>query len=416
MPLRPLALCALCTTLTLTAAGCGADKQAAPGSSATPAAPAATPPATGAAQPAAAPATPALTPGAPAAPEGLPFEATGPVATIDGVEISAERFNAEVRKMAGRIPPNVASRYKDRVLDTLVTDTLVEDAFKALKIQVADEAVAAEFAKFSKDVAANSPGGVAEFYAKAGVDEAGMKERIRKSLTFVALLEKKGHSVKVTDADAQAFYDGNKAKFSKQDQVKASHILLKLDKGADDAKTAAVEARAKELYAKAKAPGADFAALAKAHSEGPSGPRGGDLGFFEKNRMVPAFANAAWAMKPGEISAPVKTQFGFHVIKLVERKGGGQTPLAEVKEQIVGQLENNKRREASQAVIGELTKAAKIERLAANIKVNVRPTAVPSPDLGLGLGLGAPRPAAASPGAPSARAVKGQPAKAPAAP
>ena len=217
-----------------------------------------------------------------------------------------------------------------------------------------------------------------------------MRDRIGKSLRFVALLKKKGHDVTVTEADAKADYDKNVARFAREEQVQASHILLKVEPGADAAKTAEVEKRAKELAALAKAPGADFAALAKEHSEGPSAPGGGDLGLFEKSKMVPPFANAAWTMKIGEISDPVKTRFGFHVIKVTARKAGGQTPFSEAKDQIIAQLENDKRREASQTVVGELTAAAKVERLPENIKVNAGPTSAPTlrpPGPGLGLGL-----------------------------
>lgn len=393
MSLRPLAILALSTSFGLVACDAGNKTDAkAPAGAAAGKAPAAG--ATAAAgtdgKGVAAKAPTSMTPGLagtaskPGKPGPLPFEATGPVARIDGVDIPAERFNKEVRKMASRMPPGMAGRYKDRILDMVVTDSLVEKAFVAEKIEVEAAAVEAEFAKFAKEVSVSGPGGLKGFFAQAKTNEAEMKERMRKSLTFVALLAKKGHDVKVSDADAKKFYGENTERFTEKEQVKASHILLKVEAGADAAKTAAVEKQAKEIAAKAKAAGADFAALAKAHSQGPSGPQGGDLGFFEKSKMVPPFANAAWTMKKGDVSDPVKTRFGYHVIKVMGRKTGGQMKFDDVKVQIVAQLENDKRRVASKAVVEALTKASKVERLPANIKVN----AAASPMGGLPGGLG----------------------------
>ena len=378
----------LAVTITLGGVGCDSNKNA--GS-----APAATTAAAGAkAAPApaaaAAPTTPkpqAAAPGAPGAPGSqpaaageLPFEATGPVARVNGVEVSAKRYNEEVRRLTSRMPPGMAGRYKDRVLESLVSDTIVEQALTTLKVTVSDEEMTAEFDKFTKDLAKRGPGGLEAFYARAKTNEAEFKGRMRKSLLFMALLAKKGHSIEVTDAEAKAFYDKNADRFTHEEQVKASHILLKLeadaaaDADADPAKAAEVEKKAKELVALAKAPGADFAALAKKHSQGPSAPKGGDLGFFEKSKMVPPFANAAWAMKVGEVSAPVKTRFGYHVIKVTDRQAKGSTPLAEAKGKIVRQLESQKRRAASQTLVSELRKAAKVENMPENIKVNIAET------------------------------------------
>jgi peptidyl-prolyl cis-trans isomerase C len=132
---------------------------------------------------------------------------------------------------------------------------------------------------------------------------------------------------KITDANVKAFFDKNKSRYS-QDEVKASHVLLK------------TEAEAKEVYAKAKA-GEDFEVLAKKFSKDPSVAQNmGDLGFFTRSRMVPQFADAAFAMKAGEISQPVKSPFGFHIIKVVEKKAGKPVKFDEVKEQVRGDLQN----------------------------------------------------------------------------
>ena len=138
------------------------------------------------------------------------------------------------------------------------------------------------------------------------------------------------------DKDIKAEYKKFKDQFKKEigkvkdtKEARARHILLKTE---DEAKKLITELEG----------GADFVELAKKHSKGPTGPKGGDLGYFTKGQMVPAFSDAAFSMKKGEFSkAPVKTQFGFHVIKLedLRKKKTPEVPkLAEMKEQIIGKL------------------------------------------------------------------------------
>jgi peptidyl-prolyl cis-trans isomerase C len=126
---------------------------------------------------------------------------------------------------------------------------------------------------------------------------------------------------KITDANVKAFFDKNKARYS-QDEVHAQHVLLK------------DEAEAKEVYEKAKK-GDDFETLAKKYSKDPSAAtNGGDLGFFTRTRMVPQFADKAFSMAKGEISEPVKSPFGWHVIKVIDKKEGKPVKFDEIKDNV----------------------------------------------------------------------------------
>lgn len=148
---------------------------------------------------------------------------------------------------------------------------------------------------------------------------------------------------KITDANMRTFFDKNKNRYS-QDEVRAYHVLTK------------TEDEAKEVYTKAKA-GEDFEVLAKKFSKDPSAAQNmGDLGFFTRSRMVPQFADAAFNMKPGEISQPVKSPFGFHVIKVVEKKAGKAVKFDDVKDQIRGDLQN----ESINELIANLKKTNKV--------------------------------------------------------
>ncbi len=160
----------------------------------------------------------------------------------------------------------------------------------------------------------------------------GERRRIKYAIVNVDQVRQ---TIKVPDADLQAFYNQNIQQYQTPAQVRASHILLKLE-GKDEKQ---VQALAEDVAKKAKAPGADFAALAKQYSEDDSNnSTGGDLDYFGRGRMVAEFEQAAFAMKAGEISNPVKTAFGFHIIKVVDNKPDTTRPLAEVRTELEEQL------------------------------------------------------------------------------
>ena len=140
--------------------------------------------------------------------------------------------------------------------------------------------------------------------------------------------------VSVTGQQIERSYNDNIQQYSTPEQVRASHILLKTE-GKDDA---AVKAKAEDVLKQAKA-GADFAELAKKYSEDEgSGKNGGDLDYFGRGRMVPEFDQVAFAMQPGQTSDLVKTQYGYHIIKLVDKKPATTRPFAEVRQQLADQL------------------------------------------------------------------------------
>ncbi len=136
----------------------------------------------------------------------------------------------------------------------------------------------------------------------------------------------------ISDAQIAEYYAAHANEFQRAEEVRASHILVGPAGEGEEARRAAA-ARARALYARAIAPGADFAALAREASDDPgSKDSGGDLGWFGRGRMVKEFEEAVFALKVGEVSQPVESQFGFHVIKLTDRRGAGQQSLEEVRE------------------------------------------------------------------------------------
>ena len=156
--------------------------------------------------------------------------------------------------------------------------------------------------------------------------------------------------IAVTPEDVQRYYEDNAQQFSSPEQVRASHILLKTE-GKNEAD---VKKLADDIAAKARG-GADFAALAKQYSEDESNnAKGGDLDFFGRGQMVPEFDTVVFAMEPGQVSDPFKTSFGYHVVKLAEKRPASSRPLAEVRAQIEDQIKWQRAQDEAQRTADDL--------------------------------------------------------------
>jgi peptidyl-prolyl cis-trans isomerase D len=217
------------------------------------------------------------------------------------------------------------------------------------------------------------------------------KRKIRYLLVDIEAMRAK---IVIPEAEIERTYNSNIEQYSTPEQVRASHILLKTE-GKDDA---AVKAKAEEMLKQARA-GADFAELAKKYSEDEaSAKNGGDLDYFGRGRMVPEFDQAVFAMQPGTISDLVKTQYGYHIIKLVDKKPATTRPLAEVKAQIQDQLSYERAQaqaaDLAQALEKEIKSPSDLDRAAKEKGLAVQESgffARDEPILGLG-----PSPEAAS--------------------
>jgi peptidyl-prolyl cis-trans isomerase C len=159
----------------------------------------------------------------------------------------------------------------------------------------------------------------------------------------------------VSDADAKKFYDQQVGSAKAQEEVRARHILVES------------EALAKELHGRI-GKGEDFVALAKEHSKDPGSKEdGGDLGYFGKGQMVPVFEETAFALKAGQVSAPVKSQFGWHIVKVEDRRQRGAPPFDAIKERLVASMIHRK----AQEVAADLRAKAQLEYVDAAIKAQI---------------------------------------------
>jgi peptidyl-prolyl cis-trans isomerase C len=205
-------------------------------------------------------------------------------------------------------------------------------------------------------------------------DEFIKKQKATPEFAQMVLLDKMvahvyGEELKVSDQEIEEYYKKNlENEFSEGEQVQASHILIDTRKLKTDEEKAAAKKKAEELCVEAKKPDADFVKLASENSACPSAAKGGDLGFFTKDKMVAPFSEAAFAMEKGGISDVVETQFGYHVIKVTDKKPAHVTSLADAKEKIRANMFNEKRQKATEKYYDELKEKANIVYSAADAK------------------------------------------------
>jgi len=191
-------------------------------------------------------------------------------------------------------------------------------------------------------------------------DKPNVKKRIEDMTNALLaqeyMMENISDKAKVTEKELKEYYEKHKSEFMQPEQVRARHILIKVPAGADKKKWE--EARKKALEIRGKLlKGESFSKLAQKYSDDPgSKARGGDLGYFSKGRMVPEFEKAAFSLKKGEISQPVKTTFGYHIIKVEDKKPAKQRSFKEVKQQIRQKLLRQKQIKLRDELISKLKK------------------------------------------------------------
>lgn len=286
--------------------------------------------------------------------------------TVNGVKIMQSDIDEEVipqksRMMAaGRpVPDSMVKQMEQRIISMLVEKRAVEDEIAAQGIVITDEQIQVE-----AEVVAGQRGMSVEEFQKAmlergGVSKEDFESRLRMGLGFKALMDKAVvDGIGVTEEEARAYYDENAKQYTREAQAKASHILVDT-RGKDEAGKAAAKEEADGLLKQVR-DGGDFAELAKAHSSCPSSAKGGDLGYFEKGRMVPEFSEAAFSMKVGDVSDVVETQFGYHIIKLTDMKEAGVSAFEDEKDNIMEMLKVGKEREFGQAYVERIKAEANI--------------------------------------------------------
>jgi len=242
------------------------------------------------------------------------------LAVVNGEKITKQEINNVLKRQHmtyDQLPP----KFRAKILDDIITQALV--------IQKAENSGIEKTKLYKKEL-----------------------NIIKKQLAYRLFLQNKLKSFKITDQEAKSFYNKNKdILFKRKEEIKARHILVRTKAEAMDIINKLKKIPQSKLDE-------EFAKLAQKYSIGPSGKMGGELGWFSKDKMIPAFSKVAFSLKKGEFTLkPVHTRFGWHIIYVEDKKPAGYIPFNKVKNRIKNQLKVEKLR----AYIQNLKQKAKIE-------------------------------------------------------
>ncbi len=304
--------------------------------------------------------------GAPAATEAAAPAAqpTAVVVTVNGVAITRAELDRATQAllalnhMQAPADANQTKKMEEAAQEQMIAEELLYQAAKKEEVPDLDKKVEAKF----DEVKAQFP--TPEEFTKAlkknGITEQELKDLLRRDVVIGVYIEKQSAAgTAVTAEQAKSFYDENLDKFKKPDSVHASHILIRVAPKATDEEKQSAKKKGDDLLAKLKG-GADFAEVAKQESGDLSAKQGGDLGEFSRGQMVKPFEDAAFGLKPGDLSEVVETQFGYHIIKSTGKTEAQTAPFAEVQEKIVQYLTETQAQKQMVAKIAELKKAGTI--------------------------------------------------------
>ena len=327
----------------------------------------AAPPAAATAPP---PVTPAPPPGAADPPptsaliKPVPAQLPNVVARINGETVTKgeleKQLTALERKNGGPVPAAERDRIVRGLLDQMIGFKLLLQESQSRKVAVTDPEVDARIASIRQQFPSEDAFKNAMTAQQVTLDQVRTEQR--QQMMINRLLETEvGPKAAVTPKDIEKAYAEHPELFQVPPRVRASHILITVPENADAAVKAAALAKATSVLKSARA-GKDFAALAKEFSQDTgSAAQGGDLGFFAANQMVPQFSDAAFKLKPGSISEIVETQFGYHIIKVVEKQPTRTVKLEEARPQLERELAQAKRAQETQAFVQALRQKGKIE-------------------------------------------------------
>jgi len=291
---------------------------------------------------------------------------SGPVARVNGNDImAAELKRARTVLLASQPDTQLSAgdqkELDRRVVDQLISAELLYQAGQKLVLKDLDKQVEAKITQARGRF--SSEADFTKALRDLDMSEKDLREYTRRELiitNFVAATI--APKATVGEEEITRFYDLNVDKFRQDEQVRASHILCGVDAKASAEEKKKAREKAERLR-KELANGADFATVAKENSTCPSSKKGGDLGFFGKGQMVPPFEQAAFALKPGEISDVIETQFGYHIIKQTERTKAETVPFSAARSRIEDYLKKQKISGAVSDFVAETRKTATIEIL-----------------------------------------------------
>lgn len=308
------------------------------------------------------------------------LKASGDVAIVNSEPITADQFDAEIDKLvsSGQLPPHVLAQIqgpqreqlKAQIVQSMVVRRLLEQEIEKNPVEITQEQIDARVKQMEEELSMASQGrltSIEEMRKQMGISREELMKSIKQSLALEALVRKTYNYDEASEQDARAYYDEHASDFQQPEQVRARHILIKVNDTADEDAWLKAKKEIKKVHQKAAEQNADFPALAKEYSEDGSAAQGGDLGYFPRNAMVPEFEKVAFELENGAVSEPFRTQFGWHIVKRVDYRPAGPVPFDQVKKQLTTQLTGMKFQESLERFVTELQQTAKVEMKLENI-------------------------------------------------
>lgn len=283
------------------------------------------------------------------------------VATVNGSPIDNKALNAAMQSLAqehfhatlDEVPVESHDEIREMALERLIARELIYQAALAEGLVADDAAVEDEAARILRMM-----GNPADFWkrlAERGMDEATFLRMVRKDVTVDQMSVRKCSDIEEPEEEEiKAFFSAHPDQLRGHERVRASHILLPLDP--DDPEKSLEHAKT----IKARTEKEDFAEIAKAHSICASAPGGGDLGFIKREDVDQSFADAAFSQIVDEVGAPVRTPYGYHLIKVAEHEIPAPPTIDEAREKILGFLKQAKSSKLLEKWVGELRQGAEI--------------------------------------------------------
>ncbi|MGE5361321.1 MAG: peptidylprolyl isomerase [Bacteroidales bacterium] len=293
----------------------------------------------------------------------VPAQLPATIARVNGESIPKAEFERAVRSLEARagqpVPVEKRNEVYRGVLNQMIAYKLLLQESKSLKLSVTDADVDARL----KAIQGQFPNEQA--FTKAlgdqGVNLQQLKDDQRQQMLVSKVIDTQvAPKVSVSDKDVQDYYEKNPDKFKEPENFRVEHILIAIPPNADAAAKAKAKADATAVLKQVKG-GADFQKLAKEKSQDPGSAQNGGEVRFAKGQMVPPFEQAAVKLKPGEVSPVVETQFGFHIIKMIEHRPARVVALEEAKAQLTEFLKEQQGNQKAEAYVAALKAKSKIE-------------------------------------------------------
>ena len=259
------------------------------------------------------------------------------------------------------IRPDMMMEARKMVLENLIDRELLYQQSREKGIVVDDAQVNEQLDRLKQQYPNEQA--FKESMAEDQLNEDTVKSKIKMNLAVQKFVDKEfGGNVEVSEAEAKAFYEGNSQYFTQPEAIRVSEILIKVDPKAEAAKKQEARKKLEDIQKRVQK-GEDFANLAKDFSQSASAAQGGDLGVVPRGRMPKAFDDAAFSLKPGEVSGIVETDLGFQLLKVNEKTPEKVVPFKDVEERIRQHLANQKLTQKVNEYLNEVKKTAKIERI-----------------------------------------------------